>query len=157
MYRHLIWQVIIQTGCAKTSLLTQSIYMSGYSIINKFHFNLNTLQISVVDESFYTCSSKIRLFTVQGRGGLVCRWGKLAFCQLDPLQTKTNQTFYTKYERQHPDCSHKISNVYDFPNRSQSKKKKKNDKKFCWASQHFLFFSQYKTVRVSENPLAKQN
>jgi hypothetical protein len=31
-------------------------------------------------------------------------------------------------------------------------KRKKNGKKFFWSSQHFSFFSQYKTLRVSENP-----
>jgi hypothetical protein len=57
----------------------------------------------------------------------------------DLLKTKTNQAFYTKYKRQHPDCSHKVSKVYDFPNRSYSKRKKNRQKFFFCLSALFIF------------------
>jgi hypothetical protein len=40
-----------------------------------------------------------------------------------------------------------------------TKRKKKTAKSFFGplSNQHFLFFSKYKTLRVSKNPLAKKN
>ena len=93
----------------------------------------------------------------QGRGGLVGRWGKLAVCQLGPLQTKTNRAFYTKYERPPLDGSFKISKGYDASNRSYSRKKKKLVKSFFWSSHNFLFFLQYRTLKFQNTYCQTQN